>query len=176
MKKILLLLLFPFLCFSQTSLSDNDIFAAAGNDFEWLLTNVDTSNKGGFGYEGLLSRMGYSYDDNYKGEISNDKFWQRRYSKNILSGNEKPSAIYFKESYTRAKGYKYPIITKMEIWGDTQSIITFYVNFWTRAINFRDTKPGETVTTRFLSDVAALSVGTNGQSKIVVTTAKDYYK
>lgn len=65
---------------------------------------------------------------------------------------------------------------KIDISGDTENIIKFYVNFWSRAINFKDTKPGETVTTRFLSDVAALSVGTNGQSKIVVTTAKDYYK
>lgn len=176
MKKILLLLLFPLLCFSQTSIMDDDIYAAAGNDFEWLMTNVDTSNKGGYGYEGLLSRMGYSYDDKYKAGVANDKFWQRRYSKNIISGNEKQSPIYFKETYKRVSGYKYPIITKMEIWGDTENIIKFYVNFWSRAINFKDTKPGETVTTRFLSDVAALSVGTGGQSKIVVTTAKDYYK
>lgn len=175
MKKILLLLLFPFLFFSQTSLSDDDIYAAAGNSFEWLLTNVDTSNRGAVSYQGLLSRMGYSYDEKYKGEIYNDKLWQRRYSKNIISGNEKPSAIYLKQTYSRVKGYKYPIITKMEIWGDTQSIITFYINFWSHAINFRDTKPGETVTTRFLTDIAALSVGTNGQSKIVVMTVKDYY-
>lgn len=176
MKKLLFLLLFPFVCFSQTSLMDDDIYAAAGNDFEWLMTNVDTSNKGGLGYEGLLTRMGFIYDDKYKGNLHNDKFWQRRYLKNIVSGNEKQSPIYFKESYKKVSSYKYPIITKMEIWGDSENIIKFYINFWSRALNFKDTKPGETVTTRFLSDVASLSVGTNGQSKIVVTTAKDYYK
>ena len=176
MKKNLLLLLFPTLLFSQTSLNNNDIYAAAGNDFEWLMTNIDTSNKGGYGYEGLLTRMGFIYDETYKADTSNSKFWQRRYIKNIVSGNEKQSLIYLKEDYKKVSGNKYPIITKMEIWGDTENIIKFYVNFWSRAINFKDTKPGETVTTRFLSDVAALSVGTNGQSKIVVTTAKDYYK
>lgn len=175
MKKLLLLLLFPTIFFCQTSLSNDDIYAAAGNDFEWLMTNVDTSNKGGYGYEGLLTRMGFIHDDKYKSNASS-AFWQRRYLKSIVSGNEKQSQIYFKESYKKVPGYKYPIITKMEIWGDTENIIKFYVNFWSRAINFKDTKPGETVTTRFLSDVAALSVGTNGQSKIIVTTAKDYYK
>lgn len=175
MKKLLLLLFLPTIFFCQTSLSNDDIYAAAGNDFEWLMTNVDTSNKGGYGYEGLLNRMGFIYDDKYKSNASST-FWQRRYIKSITSGNEKQSSIYIKENYKKVSGYKYPIITKMEIWGDTENIVKFYVNFWSRAINFKDTKPGEIVTTRFLSDVAALSVGTNGQSKIVVTTASDYYK
>lgn len=175
MKTLLLLLILPTFLFSQTSIKDDDIYAAAGNEFEWLMTNVDTSNKGGYGYEGLLTRMGFSYDDKYK-LSSDEKFWQRRYSENIVSGNEKQSVIYFKENYKKVAGYKYPVITKMEIWGNTETIISFYVNFWSRALNFRDTKPGETVTTRFLSDVASLSVGMNGQSKIVVTTAKDYYQ
>jgi hypothetical protein len=175
MRILLLLLLFPTFLFSQTSIKEENIYAAAGNQFEWLMTNVDTFNKGGYGYEGLLTRMGFYFDDEYK-DIYNDKFWQRKYSEKIVSGNEKRATIYFKESYKKVSGCKYPIITKMEIWGDTESVVTFYVNFWSRALNFRDTKPGETVTTRFLSDVASLSVGTNGQSKIVVTTAKDYYK
>ena len=175
MKKLIILLLFPIIFYSQTSLTNDDIYAAAGNDFEWLMTNVDTSNKGGYGYEGLLTRMGFVFDDKYKSNASGT-FWQRRYIKNIISGNEKQSLIYIKENYKKVSSHKYPIITKMEIWGDTEYIIKFYINFWSRAINFKDTKPGETVTTRFLSDVAALSVGTNGQSKIVVTTAKDYYK
>lgn len=176
MKKFLLLLIFPVFLFSQTNLKEADIYAAAGNEYEWLMTNVDTSNKGGYGYEGLLTRMGFHYDDSYKSGLSNDNFWQKRYKQNIVSGNEKTAFIYMKESYRKSKGYKYPIITKVELTGDTTYIVRFYINFWSRAINFRDTKPGETVTTRFLSDVAALSVGTNGQSKIVVTPAKDYYK
>ena len=92
--------------------------------------------------------------------------------KRQVSGNAKPSVILVTYFNKKLKELEYPITQKVEITGDTQSIITFYVNFWSRAINFKDTKPGETVTTRFLTDVASLSVGTNGQSKIVVTTSK----
>lgn len=174
MKKILFLLLFPFLCFSQTSLSNDDIYAAAGNRFETLLTNVEAGDNFP-AVSSLLDKMGFVDDESYKTKW-NPLLQQWKYVENIVSGNTKPANIYVKWTGKNVKGYKHPIITNVEIEGNTQSIITFYVNFWTRAINFRDTKPGETVTTRFLSDVAALSVGTNGQSKIVVTTAKDYYK
>lgn len=174
MKKILLLLLFPFLCFSQTSISTDDIYAAAGNRFETLLTNVEAGDNWA-AVSSLLDRMGMTLDEKYK--PSSNLLNQRiKFIQKIVSGNEKTSVVFVTWVGKWVKGYQQPIITKVEIEGNTQSIITFYVNFWTRAINFRDTKPGETVTTRFLSDVAALSVGTNGQSKIVVTTAKDYYK
>lgn len=174
MKKILLLLLFPTLLFSQTSLSEEDIYAAAGNDYETLITNIEAGNNFPAVSE-LLHKIGMVNDETYKTkfDVLNQKW---KYVQQITSGNAKPSTVYVNWSGKRVKGYKQPIITKLEISGDTENIIKFYVNFWSRAINFKDTKPGETVTTRFLSDVAAMSVGTNGQSKIVVTTAKDYYK
>ena len=75
----------------------------------------------------------------------------------------------------KVKGYDFPVTKKVDISGDTEYIIKFYANFWSRAINFKDTKRRDSYHS-FLSDVAALSVGTNGQSKIVVTTASDYYK
>ncbi|WP_312296859.1 hypothetical protein [Chryseobacterium sp.] len=174
MKKILLLLLFPTVLFSQTSLSNDDIYAAAGNDYETLITNIEAGNNFPAISE-LLHKIGLVNDETYKTkfDVLNQKW---KYVQQITSGNAKPSIIYVNWSGKKVNGYKQPIITKLEMYGDTENIIKFYVNFWSRAINFKDTKPGETVTTRFLSDVAALSVGTNGQSKIVVTTAKDYYK
>jgi hypothetical protein len=174
MKKILFLLLFPFLCFSQTSLKDDDIYAASGNRYETLLTNIEAGDNFP-AVSSLLDKMGFIDDETYKTKW-NPLFQQWKYVESIVSGNKKPATIYIKWTGKAVKGFEQPIITKLELSGDTESIIKFYVNFWSRALNFKDTKPGETVTTRFLSDVASLSVGTNGESKIVVTTAKDYYK
>ncbi|MDC8099772.1 hypothetical protein [Chryseobacterium rhizosphaerae] len=173
MKKLLLLLLFPVLYFSQTSLKDEDIHAAAGNNYETLLTNIGIDREGGFAINHFLHKIGFTPDEKFTqhGENFKQKFVQQ-----IVSGNARPAVIWVSYLNKKVKGYDYPVTQKVDISGDTESIIKFYVNFWSRAINFKDTKPGETVTTRFLSDVAALSVGTGGQSKIVVTTAKDYYK
>ncbi|WP_086984843.1 hypothetical protein [Elizabethkingia miricola] len=173
MKKFLLLLIFPVFLFSQTNLKEADIYAAAGNEYETLLTNISIDREGGFAINHLLSKMGFSSDD--KSTVHGDIF-KLKYIQNIVSGNEKPAVIWVSYYNKKVKGYSFPITQKIEMYGDTTYIVRFYINFWSRAINFRDTKPGETVTTRFLSDVAALSVGTNGQSKIVVTPAKDYYK
>ncbi|BBQ07559.1 hypothetical protein [Elizabethkingia anophelis] len=174
MKKLLLLLIFPVLLFSQTTLKEADIYAAAGNRFETLLTNIEAGDNFP-AVSSLLDKIGLADDETYKTPWNQlDQRW--RYKQKIVSGNEKPAIIYVRWTGKWVNGYKQPIITKVELTGDTTYIVRFYINFWSRAINFRDTKPGETVTTRFLSDVAALSVGTNGQSKIVVTPAKDYYK
>ncbi|GEN71593.1 hypothetical protein [Chryseobacterium lathyri] len=174
MKKLLFLLLFPITIFSQTSLTTDDIYAAAGNDYETLITNIEAGDNFQ-AVSDLLYKIGLVDDESYKTnfDVLNQKW---KYVEQITSGNTKPAVVYIHWSGKRAKGYVQPIITKLELLGDTENIIKFYVNFWSRAINFKDIKPGETVTTRFLSDVAALSVGTNGQSKIVVTTSKDYYK
>lgn len=173
MKKILLLLLFPLLCFSQTSLSDDDIYAAAGNQFETLLTNISIDREGGFAINHFLHKMGFTTDEK---STQHGEIFKQKYIQQITTGNAKPAIIWVSYFNKKIKGTDFPITQKVEIIGDTENIIKFYINFWSRAINFRDTKPGETVTTRFLSDVAALSVGTNGESKIVVTTAEDYYK
>jgi len=178
MKKLILLLLLPLFSMAQTSLKDADIYAAAGNRYEWLLTNIEP-DMGMPAVSSLLWKMGMGKDEEYgrkeamKGDLLNQKW---RYEDRIVSGNEKAQEIYVHwigKWIVKDKEY---ITTKVVFEGDTEAIIKFYINFWTRAINFRDTKPGETVTTRFLTDVAALTVGTNGKSKIVVQTAEDYYK
>lgn len=170
MKNLLLFLLFPAFVFCQTTIKNEDIYAAAGNEYEELLTN--TTNDG-FAINHFLHRMNFTPDGEL---IKNGQNYKQKYIQQIVSGNAKPSVILVTYFNKKLKELEYPITQKVEITGDTQSIITFYVNFWSRAINFKDTKQGETVTTRFLTDVASLSVGTNGQSKIVVTTSKDYYK
>ncbi|REC64087.1 hypothetical protein DRF65_00485 [Chryseobacterium pennae] len=173
MKKILLLLLFPTIFFSQTSLTNDDIYAAVGNEYETLLTNIGIDREGGFAINHFLHKMGFTPDEKF---TQNSENFKQKYIQQIVSGNAKPTVIWVSYLNKKVKGYNFPITQKVDISGDTENIIKFYVNFWSRAINFKDTKPGETVTIRFLSDVAALSVGTNGQSKIVVTSAKDYYK
>jgi hypothetical protein len=173
MRILLLLLILPTFLFSQTSLKDEDIYAAAGNSYETLLTNISIDREGGFAINHFLHKMGFTPDEKYTQHGENFK---QKYVQQITSGNATPAVIWVTYLNKKIKGYEIPVTQKIDISGDTESIITFYVNFWSRALNFRDTKPGETVTTRFLSDVASLSVGTNGQSKIVVTTAKDYYK
>lgn len=175
MKKLILFLLLPLFSLAQTSIKEADIYAAAGNRYEWLLTNVE----GGQNFpavSSLLWKMGMGKDDEYyKGKQTKiDQRW--KYVDRIVSGNEKPNEVYVYWTGKDIKGYDYPITTKVVLEGNTEAIINFYINFWTRAINFKDTKPGETVTTRFLTDVAALTVGNNGKSKIVVQTAEDYYK
>ncbi|TXI88974.1 MAG: hypothetical protein E6Q36_04265 [Chryseobacterium sp.] len=173
MKRLLFFLLFPLLSFAQTSLTDADIAAAAGNDYETLLTNIGIDREGGFAINHYLHIMGFTPDEKFTQYGENFK---QKYVQQIVSGNTNPAVICVSYLNKKVKGYDFPVTQKVDISGDTEYIIKFYANFWSRAINFKDTKPGEIVTTRFLSDVAALSVGTNGQSKIVVTTASDYYK
>ncbi|WP_312399529.1 hypothetical protein [Chryseobacterium sp.] len=172
MKYLFLLLFLPTLLFSQTSISNDDIYAAAGNDYETLLTNVYIEDEGGFAINHFLNKMGFSP---YHNAVYSGDYFKQKYIQQISTGNSKPSFIEVSYLNQKLKGSQSPITTKVEITGDTESVVKFYANFWSRAFNFRDTKPGEVVTTRFLTDVAALSVGSNGQSKIVVTTAKDYY-
>lgn len=171
MKKLILLLLLPLFSMAQTSLKDADIYAAAGNRYEWLLTNIDPLDNMGT-EQSLIQKMGFVFAENK--DVYKDDYTKFVFEKSILSGNEKPS--YLNVHYYTKKVEGKDIQYKVEIDGPTEYVIKFYINFWTRAINFRDTKPGETVTTRFLTDVAALTVGTNGKSKIVVQTAEDYYK
>lgn len=172
MKKLIILLLFPIIFYSQTSLTDDDIYAAAGNEYETLLTNIGIDREGGFAINHFLHKMGFIPDEKFTQHGENFK---QKYVQQIVSGNAKPAVMWVNYLNRKVRGYDFPVTQKVEISGDTENIIKFYVSFWSRAINFKDIKSGETVTTRFLSDVAALSVGINGQSKIVVTTAKDYY-
>lgn len=173
MKTLFLLLILPTFLFSQTSIKEADIYAAAGNRFETLLTNVSIDREGGFAINHFLHTMGFTPDEKY---TEHGEKFKQKYVQQITSGNATPGVIWVTYLNKKIKGSEFPVTQKIDISGDTESIVTFYVNFWSRALNFRDTKPGETVTTRFLTDVASLSVGTNGQSKIVVTTAKDYYQ
>lgn len=178
MKKLILFLILPLFSWAQTSIKDADIYAAAGNRYEWLLTNIEP-DMGMPAVSSLLWKMGMESDEEYgrKNAIKEDFLNQKwRYVDRIVSGNEKAHEIYVHwigKWIVKDKEY---ITTKVVLEGNTEAIIKFYINFWTRAINFKDTKPGETVTTRFLTDVASLTVGNNGKSKIVVQTAENYYE
>lgn len=175
MKKLLLLLLFSIATQAQTNYKDVDIQAAAGNQYETLLTNVEL----GFGdFQLYLQRNEYPYDEiyNYKNRNTLGKenvYDLSRYKKNTLTGVEKPSYIWVKTYFKKVPQYTLPMITKVEVYGDKLAVIKLFCNFWSRSLNFNDVKPGEIVSTRFLTDVATLSYPDATTAKITVVTAKD---
>jgi hypothetical protein len=177
MKKILLLLLFSFAAHAQTTMKEVDIDAAAGNDYETLLTNREAMY-GDANIQFYLQHNGYIYDEVYNTKNRNslgkeNVYSLARYKKNTLTGVEKQSYVWVKLFFKKVPQYSQPMTTKVEIYGDKIAIIQFYCNFWSRQLNFNDVKPGEVVSTRFLTDVATLSYPDANAAKIMVVTAKD---
>ncbi|MDP3679759.1 MAG: hypothetical protein Q8R22_02865 [Flavobacterium sp.] len=172
MKKILVLLLLSFGLQAQTSYKEVDIDAASGNNYETLLTNVEYGYNDGT-IQACLQKTGMIRSDR--------KFWKQngggiftgRYEKQTVTGVEKQGYIYVKFDGKKIPQYSLPLTTKVEIYGDVQSIIKFYINYWSTDLNFNDVKVGEVVSTRFLSDVATLSFPDGNTAKITVVTAKD---
>jgi len=177
MKKLLLLLLLSVATQAQTSYKEVDIQAVAGNDYETLLTNTEATN-GDASIQIYLKHNGYIDDGEYN--MKNHKTLNipnvsnlSRYKKQTLTGIEKQSYVWVKLNFKKVPQYSQPMTTKVEIYGDRIAVIQFYCNFWSRQLNFNDVKPGEVVSTRFLSDVATLSFPDANTAKITVVTAKD---
>ncbi|WP_434575507.1 hypothetical protein [Riemerella anatipestifer] len=164
----LLLLSMGLVHAQQTTYSDAEIRAVAGNRFEYLIVGDD--GQGDFNMQMLLNKMGFSPVINPKDREKTKWVHSNRTNGEIV--------VWLKADYDCIeKGESKVCYTKwVDLYGDAPSIIKFYVNFWSKALNFRDTKPGETVTVRFLSDVAALTVNKDGTAIIKVRSAKDYYK
>lgn len=177
MKRLLLLLLFSISVQAQTSFKQVDIDAASGNDYETLLTNTEITNTS-WGVQYYLQHNQYPYDEiynykNHKTLMKENVYYLERFKKNTLTGEEKQSYIWVKTYIKKVPQYTVPMTTKVEIYGDKISVIQFYCNFWSRQLNFNDVKPGEVVSTRFLTDVATLSYPDSNTAKITIVTAKD---
>lgn len=176
MNKLLLILLFSFATQAQTTIKQVDIDAAAGNRYETLLTNVSLGT-GDINIQDYLQHNEYPYDDIYNHKNKKDwhdtNFDLSRYKKNTLMGKEKQSYIWVKLYFKKVPEYSLPMVSKVEIYGDKLAIIQFYCNFWSRSLNFNDVKPGEIVSTRFLTDVATLSYPDATTAKITVVTSKN---
>lgn len=167
MKKVFFILLITLQATAQTSFSTNDIAAAAGNDFETLLTNVE------YGYndatiQDCLQKMDFIKSDPKVNKVGNVGNFTARYEKQ----NAKDVFVYVKFVGKKIAQYNLPLTTQVEIYGDTNSIINFYINYWSRQLNFDDVKKGEAVSTRFLTDVATLSFIDSNTAKITVVSAK----
>lgn len=173
MKKLLLLvfLIIGLGTQAQTKYKEADIDAMSGNPYETLLTNVEYGFNDGCIQRYLQKiRMHLSRDEHAKLDKNNYQF---RYDKSSIIGEEKPGYIYVKYYLKDIPQYSDPMTTQVEIWGDVEKVIEFYVGFWSRSLNFNDVKKGEIVSTRFLSDVATLSFPDSNTAKITVVTAKD---
>lgn len=96
-----------------------------------------------------------------------------RFEKQSLIGDEKQGYVYVKYYFKKIQQYTLPLTTKIEIYGDVNTVIKFYVNYWSRQLNFDDVKVGEVVSTRFLTDVATLSFPSSNTAKITVVSSKD---
>ncbi len=167
MKRLFLILFLQLsiLAFGQSKFSNAEIRAAAGNHYEYLI--IGTSF-GEMSVQTLLNKMGFYPDVKATKFISKQEFRNKWVHSNQTNGE-----VVIWEQYKRAGKRADYYITEFELSGDAQSIIKFYINFWTKALNFRDTKPGEVVSVRFLTDVATLSVKKDGTAVIKVEASKD---
>lgn len=169
MKQIILLIFFSFQLTAQTSYGDADISAMAGTKYETLLTNVVYVEYDDFSIFKLLKDLNYNTID-YSQPVKGKSYITIRYDKEN-NNNESVYASYFVQNINNV-----PITTKIEIYGNVKTIITFFVSFWSTSLNFDDVKVGEIVSCRFLSDVATLSFLDNKTAKITVVSSKDRYK
>lgn len=169
MKKILFLLLFLVgIAHAQTAYTHTEIKAVAGNRYEYLIVGDD--GQGYFNMQMLLNHLGFS-------PVINPK--DREKTKWVHSNNTNGEiVIWLKADFdcVEKQDEKRCYTKWLDLYGDKASIIEFYINFWSKALNFRDTKPGETVNVRFLSDVATLTVNADNTAIIKVRSAKAYYK
>lgn len=174
MKKILLLLLVSFSAVhAQTTFADADIDAAAGNKHETLLTNVELGYNDGAIQDFLQLGLNFIHSDR-KYNINNGRYVQYRFEKNILTNKQETIYIYYRLYKKQIPQYNLPLTTKVEIWGDYINVIKFFIGFWSRQLDFENIKPGTVVNTRFLTDIATLSIPDGSTAKITVVTAKDY--
>lgn len=164
----LIILLFCFNAFAQTNYKDADIDAAAGNQYETLLTNVESGYNGG-AIQSYLQKIGMTMEGNVVDKPDNFSF---KFKKKIVSGAEKQGYVHVKMLKKKIAQYNQPMTTKVEISGDPQKVIEFFCGFWSTSLNFADVKMGEVVSSRFLSDVATLTFPDSNTAKITVVTAK----
>lgn len=167
---LIVLLLIGGWATAQTTFKEADIDAASGNAYETLLTNVE------FGFNddcisSYLQKIKMMWNEKY---IEDKKdYYLSRYEKTSIIGKEKQGYVYVKHYLKTVPEYEFPMTTKVEIWGDWDKVVEFYVGFWSRKLSFTDVKQGEVVSTRFLTDVATLSFPDSNTAKITVVTAKD---
>ncbi|RWX03377.1 hypothetical protein [Flavobacterium cerinum] len=169
--KNLIILLLCFNAFGQTTYEDVDIDAAAGNQYETLLTNVEYGNNDS-AIQAYLQKIGMA-DCGAKFSKDTPTEWQYKFQKKIVSGVEQQGYVNVKFTKKKIAKYDLPMTTKVEITGDPQKVIQFFCGFWSTSLNFADVKFGEVVSSRFLSDVATLTFPDSKTAKITVVTAKD---
>lgn len=157
---------------AQTSIHPNDIKAASGNDFETLLTNVEYGLNVG-SIEECFKNMDMIHSNYSFSKSVKNVYALGRFEKQVLTGNEKQGYVYVKYYFKKVPQYTLPLTDKIEIFGDVNSVIKFYVSYWSRQLNFNDVKVGEVVSTRFLTDVATLSFPASNTAKITVVSSKD---
>jgi hypothetical protein len=167
MKQVILFLLFSLQLQAQTSYKNDDIVAAAGTEYEYLLTNIEYGLNDA-AIQHLLGDMEYMRITEFK-PLKNPNDYTIQYA-NQRNKSAVVSVHYLSKNIP---GQNLPLTTKIEIFGDVNAVIKFYINFWSSQLNFEDIKVGEVVSTRFLSDVATLSFPDSKTAKITVVSSKD---
>lgn len=172
-KAVLFFILFISSLNAQTSINQNDIIAASGNRFETLLTNVEYGGINVGSIEECFNAMDMIHSDYSFSKSVKNVYALGRFEKQVLIGNEKQGFVYVKYYFKEIPQYTLPLTTKIEIYGDINTVIKFYVNYWSRKLNFNDVKIGEVVSTRFLTDIATLSFPESNMAKIIIVSSKD---
>lgn len=160
--------LLPILAMAQTSFTEPDIRAAAGNEYESLLIGVPAVDTGGhiqyFTYpktlwEAKVTDCGSGCD---KYLVANSPVGDQRY-------RHLEAKVFSKNL---GKGWQNQITEKVVITGDFQLLVQFFTEFWSNSLDFTNIKEGDVVSTRFLTDVATFSFTKNGEPMITVEKAK----
>lgn len=171
-KTVLFFIFFISSVNAQTNINQDDIRAVSGNDFETLLTNVEYGLNVG-SIEECMNKMDMIHSNYSFSKSVKNVYALGRFEKQSLIGDEKQGYVYVKYYLKKTPQYTLPLTTKIEIYGDSNTVIKFYVNYWSRQLNFNDVKMGEVVSTRFLTDVATLSFPTSNTAKITIVSSKD---
>lgn len=170
---ILFLMLSSSIIFSQTKLTISEIRAAQGNNYEWPLTGVEY-------YTTVSKIQNYTWDKIRRqpslGECGKNC---SRFINNIKDFSDQKESIFYYDiiSTPDETEKRFNWLTKKVIFkGDYNRLVEFYIEFWSRSINWNDVKKGDVVSTRFLGDIAVFSFDKNGNPQIIVQGTKEYYK
>lgn len=175
MKKLLLLIiLFPFLTFSQSAYDHEDIIAAAEHEQQWLLTNVaGDQTEYAYGIKEMVApfiKNMTKWDAKYISCGANCKKWV--HESNVPSKLKKRNITYKLYYDTLSSGQR--ISTKVVFEGSKDLIIDFFMTYWTDDLEFVEGTNGDQylASVRFLTDVATLRITKEGDASIVVKTGK----
>ena len=170
MKKLFYLLAFiPILVFGQSQYEAVDIDAAAGNEYETLLTNVAPA------FPDLSIQQFLQQELKMYETINAVTPAQilRTFEPKLNQGKDTRESLKVTINVKSVPGQKRGVVEEIILEGSWEHTALFFVSFWSAQLDLGDVSIGEIASRRFLTDVATLSYLGDSKGMIKILSTKD---